>query len=159
MAQHFSAPWDRTVKVITISFVLVCLGISWYSGPVFGLIPVAILILCLAFSVRGYSVVDGNVLVHRPGWSNTFEGAKIGTVTFDPGVMSGSIRTFGIGGLFGYIGHFRNTILGAYRAYATDPMNSVVIKYGDKNIVVTPDRPTEFVATVRAAVAVGVPGS
>ncbi len=148
MSKHFSAPWSTTVKIVTGVLVAICIGISWISGPVIGIVPIAILIVCAIFSVRGYSVSDGEVLVHRLGWSNRFSGSEIDQVEFEPGAMSGSIRTFGIGGLFGFTGHFRNSLLGPYRAYATDPKKSVVIKYGDRTIVVTPNEPEEFVAAV-----------
>jgi hypothetical protein len=42
--------------------------------------------------------------------------------------------------------------LGRYRAYATDASKSVVLKFGDKNIVVTPDDPKAFVEALREAV-------
>jgi hypothetical protein len=63
----------------------------------------------------------------------------------------GSLRTMGIGGLFGFVGHFHNEILGSYKAYATNEFNTVVLVFGDQTIVVTPDEPDEFVEAVLAA--------
>lgn len=63
----------------------------------------------------------------------------------------GSIRTFGIGGLFGYIGYFKNSILGSYKAYATNSEKAVLIETSDKPIIVTPDDPDLFVKNLNQA--------
>ena len=64
--------------------------------------------------------------------------------------MSRSIRLFGNGGAFAFSGWFRNRKLGSYRAYATDPARSVVLKFSDhKTIVVTPEPPDAFIAAVK----------
>ena len=68
-----------------------------------------------------------------------------------PHAMMGSLRTFGIGGFFGFIGRFRNSILGSYRAYATDGARAVVLERSSGDpVVVTPDRPAEFAHEVRS---------
>ncbi|MXY98022.1 MAG: hypothetical protein F4Z29_09805, partial [Gemmatimonadetes bacterium] len=36
-----------------------------------------------------------------------------------------------------------------YRAYATDPKRSVVLKFQSQTVVVSPDRPDDFVASVK----------
>ena len=63
----------------------------------------------------------------------------------------GSLRTMGIGGLFGFVGYFHNEILGSYRAYATNELNTVVLVFDGETIVVTPDDPEAFVEAVKAA--------
>jgi hypothetical protein len=66
-----------------------------------------------------------------------------------PQVMHGSVRVFGIGGL-GAVGTFHNAQLGTYRAYATNGENTVVLGFGDRTVVVSPDAPDAFAAAVRA---------
>ena len=68
----------------------------------------------------------------------------------NPGALMGSVRLMGIGGLFAFIGTFRNELLGVYRAYATDGENAVVLDINGSTIVVTPDSPGEFVKAVLA---------
>jgi hypothetical protein len=59
--------------------------------------------------------------------------------------MQGSIRTFGNGGLFGFIGLFRNKKLGRYRAFATDEKNAVVLRFATHTLVITPEQPQRAV--------------
>lgn len=63
----------------------------------------------------------------------------------------GSVRTFGNGGFFGFIGWFRHALLGSYRAYATDPANAVVLHFEDDTVVITPDDPAAFARSVEEA--------
>ena len=61
--------------------------------------------------------------------------------------MYGVIRTFGVGGLFGYYGQFYNSKIGSMTWYATRQNNTVLVRTIDnKNIVLTPDEPEKFVA-------------
>ena len=151
MRQHFKAPWGTKLWVMTAG-VLAILVVALVTVKGWAaLLLVAIVGLALAFSVRGYSVLDGQLLIHRLGWATKFDLAELTSVEFSPGATIGSIRTMGIGGLFGFVGHFRNEILGSYRAYATDEENTVILDFSGEKIVVTPDSPVEFVAAVEAA--------
>jgi hypothetical protein len=111
----------------------------------------AILLVAAAFAIRGYSVLEGKLLIHRLGWASKFDLADLVSAEVSPGATMGSLRTMGIGGLFGFAGHFHNEILGSYKAYATNEFNTVVLVFGDETIVVTPDDPQEFVEAVTAA--------
>ncbi len=71
----------------------------------------------------------------------------------------GSIRAMGIGGLFGFVGYYRNEILGTYKAYATNEFSTVVLDLSGEKIVVTPDKPDEFAEAVEAARAELAPAS
>ena len=64
--------------------------------------------------------------------------------------MAFSVRTFGIGGLGGYIGRFRNERLGAYQAYVTNAANMVVLVFGNKAVVISPGRPADFLDDLAA---------
>jgi hypothetical protein len=135
-----------TAGVLAILVVALVTVKGWAA-----LLLVAIVGLALVFAVRGYSLLDGQLLIHRLGWATRFDLADLTSVEFSPGATIGSIRTMGIGGLFGFVGHFRNEILGSYRAYATDEENTVILDFSGEKIVVTPDSPVEFVAAVEAA--------
>jgi hypothetical protein len=151
VGQHFKAPWGTKLWVMTAG-VLAILVVALFTVKGWAaLLLVAIVGLALVFAVRGYSVLDGQLLVHRLGWATRFDLADLTSVEFSPGATIGSIRTMGIGGLFGFVGHFRNEILGSYRAYATDEENTVILDFSGEKIVVTPDSPVEFVAAVEAA--------
>ena len=154
MLQHFDAPWSGTLKLLTTLFCAVLLVAATQVGPVGAAAIVGLLAVCAALAVRGYSVGGGELLVHRLGWTSRFDLARLTSADVAPGATRGSIRTFGIGGLFGFIGRFRNTTLGPYRAYVTDPANAVVLRLGRETIVVTPEHPAEFVAAIDSAAAI-----
>ena len=161
---RFGAPWSTSVKwitALTVSFlvILVVFGISQLGddGPgsniillLLGIVMPALLLLAsFSWMIRGY-VVEGEMLsVQRLGWRSKLDLKDLVSVEADPEAMASSIRTFGIGGLFCICGRFRNKNLGAYRAYATDPKRSVVLKFQNQTVVVTPDRPDDFVARIK----------
>jgi hypothetical protein len=151
MAAHFRAPWGTKLWIATIGFLAVFVFVAWRAGPpaAYGLLAIAIAASTLM--VRGYSVVNGMLLVHRLGWSTKLDLSQLTGVEFSPGATLGSARVFGIGGLFGFIGRFRNEVLGLYRAYATDSDHTVVLDFNGSKVVVTPDDPQAFIAAVESA--------
>lgn len=65
--------------------------------------------------------------------------------------LKGSIRTFGVGGLFGYFGKYFNRTLGSMTWYATRKDNFVLILTNDdKKIILTPNEPDKFLANLNA---------
>lgn len=152
LRRHFTAPWSWTVWILTIGASGALLLGAVVSGSLFVQVLLgSIFVGCLAFGVRGYSVADGQILVHRLSWATRFDVENLRSVEMSPGVMTGSLRSFGNGGFFGVYGRFRNAVLGSYRAYATSGDNAVVLQVkGTGTIVVTPDAPAAFVETIRA---------
>lgn len=148
MNAHFAAPWSQKVRLVTIGVIVLLALVSVKAGLLGTLISVVVLVGAATLSVRGYSVAGGAVLVHRLGWAKRFPLAQTTRAEFVPNVTVGSVRTLGMGGLFGFYGRFRNAVLGSYTAYGTDPSRSVVLEVGGKTIVVTPDDPARFVAAV-----------
>ena len=60
--------------------------------------------------------------------------------------ISWSLRTFGIGGLFGYFGNFANSKMGRMTWYATRRDRTVlVVTNGGKKIILTPDDPEKLI--------------
>ena len=62
--------------------------------------------------------------------------------------IDGSIRTFGSGGLFGYLGRFKNDRLGNYTMYATELNNLILVRTNNKKYVFNCSCPQEFVEFV-----------
>ena len=77
--------------------------------------------------------------------------SDIQEMKIDPNVTMGSIRLWGIGGLFASVGLFRNNILGKYWAYVTDESRSLMIRVKGKTIVVTPDDPSEMIRSIEVS--------
>jgi len=160
--RYFKASWGQQLKAITAGVSCLLIGISFYSlwqmlngsaeiSFLRVLLPLAIVALCSLFTVRGYTVSRSQLIIHRLGWSNIIELSGLSSATYVPGVMQGSFRTFAIGGLFSFAGNFLNSNLGAYRAYATNNLKSVVLKFAGNTIVVSPDEPEQFIAAVTSA--------
>lgn len=159
--ERFQAPWGRVLTITTALCLLVLLGIAilglstgprdlllWKLGM--SVMPLSVFVIAPFFSIRGYVLDTESIYVLRPGWTSTVQLAGLQSVTRNTRAMSQSIRTWGNGGLFCFAGAFQNQILGHYRAYATDPARAVVLKFQDRTVVVTPDRPDEFVAKIKA---------
>lgn len=151
MREHFAAPWSTKLKATTAVFVGILLVAAYAARGWVSLLILAIFLVTATFAIRGYSVRQGKLLIHRLGWATTYDLASLVSAEVSPGATIGSIRAMGIGGLFGFVGHFRNAVLGSYKAYATNEHNTVVLAFEDETIVVTPDDPHEFVDAVVAA--------
>lgn len=150
----YGAPWGTSLKVMTAATCLILVavavsGVVTSEGDVTRIavtvgIPVLLLLAALPFVVRGYRLEGGRLVVRRLLWETVVDLDGLRSARHDPGAMSGSIRTFGNGGLFSFTGRFRNSSLGPYRAWVTDPKLAVVIELPDRTLVVSPDRPGEM---------------
>ena len=148
----FKAPWDWLLILMTSGVTLLLLGLDYYSS---GIIPTlvtwSIILGALGFGIFGYHIQDGKLKILRLGWSKDINLSEIKRVEFTPHAMTGSVRTFGIGGLFGYVGYFRNSILKSYKAYVTHRKKTVVLTTEEAQIVISPDDPEAFVASIEAS--------
>ena len=152
---RFNAPLGREVIILTsiVTMIVVILMVYiWSRGGRF--IPAVLLVihlLPLILSVRGYKVVPGALLIRRLWWDTRWPLDGQVKASVRPGVMSRSLRLFGNGGVFAFSGTFRNDALGSYRAFVTDFNRTVVIDTPRGVVVVSPDRPADFVAAVQRA--------
>jgi hypothetical protein len=115
--------------------------------------PLLLLGATAFFMIRGYRLTAQTLLVQRLGWQTALSLDDLQSAEVDPEAMRRSLRTFGNGGLFCVAGHFWNRKLGAYRAFATDPQRAVVLRFSNRTVVVTPDRPETFVAMITPSIA------
>jgi hypothetical protein len=147
--RSFSAPWSNNLKISTGIFVALmgCVPlIIQSSGSYFVL---AILAGVALFSVIGYRVENGRVIIQRLGWTTALDLNDLVRVEILPFATAGSLRTFGIGGLFSYSGMFSNEQLGIYQSYVTNPENTVVLYFETRRTaVVSPDDPKTFAMAV-----------
>jgi hypothetical protein len=148
MRQHYRAPWSTKLKITTGVFLVICVVAAYLAKQWAPLVILGIVLAAAFLAVRGYSVLDGKVMIHHLGWATKYDLADLTSVEVSPGATMGSIRTFGIGGLFSFAGYFRNEVLGLYRSFATDDMNTVVLDFSGKKVVVTPEDPHGFAEAV-----------
>jgi hypothetical protein len=156
----FSAPWSKQLTLMTIVCHVICIGIAVIGmvspgHPVTRLsmivLPLLVLISGSLFMIRGYTLNNGRLIVHRLGWDSLVDLASLASVVHDPSAMSGSVRTAGNGGLFAFCGWFYNRKLGSYRAFGTDPHRAVVLRFANRVVVVTPDAPERLVDEITKA--------
>jgi len=159
---RFEAPWSRLLIIVSIFATIVCLTAgfaAWGSTTRMGgdpskwwaaLLPVVLILGAALFTIRGYTVERDSILVHRLLWATRIPRIGLKSATYDPALIAGGIRVFGNGGFFSFSGWFRNKKLGTYRAYITDPARAVVLRYGDRVVVMSPGDPERFVSAVMA---------
>jgi hypothetical protein len=157
---HFRAPWSMSLIVASTFATLVCSGVAYALWTLsidpslhplrfwLALLPMAIILICALFTVRGYSIANGTLLIDRLFWTTRIPLTELQSVKFDPTATHRSIRTFGNGGFFSFTGYFRNKDLGSYRAFMTDRRRTVVLRFPASVIVISPDRPEDFVNTI-----------
>lgn len=156
----FRAPWGLLLRSMTALTALILVGIplmGFFSGPRGSIVwiscmivmPLSILLIGAFFIIRRYDLTEDTLLIRRLGWSSKLGLSTLVSAAIDPNAMANSIRTFGNGGLFCFAGLFYNKKLGSYRAFATDPKRAVVLKFSDRTVVVTPDDPEAFVASIK----------
>lgn len=158
--RRFEAPWCGLLKVVTVlvSCLLLVIGciiaiqIPATEPVARGLVMLAPLLaigLAAVFMVRGYEVSPDLLKIQRLGWTSRFDLQELNEARIDPGALRRSLRLFGNGGFFSFTGWFRSKSLGIYRFFGTDPERAVVLKFANgRTIVVTPDKPEEFVQTI-----------
>lgn len=159
MNKHHRAVLPRFLALYTGAVVLFCLVFAAIEAQAGNLLSalglIGIVLAGYGLSVQGYSVVDGELFIHRGGWAHRLDLGGLRHVEVSPNVMIGSASLWSTRGFFGMAGRMRNATLGRYRAYATDQTKAVVMEIGKERFVVTPEQPEAFVAAVRAATARG----
>jgi hypothetical protein len=159
--KNYPAPWGKLLIGVTAFATLVCIGasvavaLSAKDEPdaegimrAAAALPMLIVVLAALFMVRGYAVTADEIIVQRPLWSRRFLRSQLQSASVDPNALRGSIRLFGNGGLFSFSGVFRSPALGRYRAYVTDPVRTVVLRFADRVVVISPADPDAFVRDV-----------
>jgi hypothetical protein len=152
---YYRAPWGRFLIVIsaTVSALLggmtvagaVLLAMHQPVGLALLFVPLVVLVCSVPFAILGYSLEGSELLVRRLGWHSRVSVEGLREIIIDPKAMRKSLRLFGNGGLFAFAGWFWNRRIGRYRAFATDFKRAVVLKFPQRTIVITPEKPEEFV--------------
>ena len=104
--------------------------------------------IAFAFRPINYKLSAEQLIIHRLLSDVKIDREKIKSVEYlDKEKIGWAVRTFGVGGLFGYFGKFANTKIGSMTWYATRRNKAVLIRtINNKKIILTPDEPEEFVA-------------
>jgi hypothetical protein len=163
---RFDAPWDATLKVLTLGVVLVILlavGLVVHAavrlaahhgsvalGVVVGstsVVPILVAWAARELAPRSFSVGGDGVHVERRAGLVRIPIATIRTVR-ELGTGARFTRVGGVGGLFGYWGEYRNAELGRVKLYATRSDGRVLLGTDTATYVVTPGSPARFVEEI-----------
>ena len=140
---------------------LICLGISIFDGffvpalrqlssgiwfPI--LVPMVCLLSMIPSVVRGFTIQNGTLLVHRLGWDTEIQLNGLQSAEIIADACRGSLRSFGNGGGFSNTGRYWNKRLGHYRAFVNDWKRPVVLRWSDKTIVLSCEEPEAFVSAL-----------
>lgn len=152
--KYYHARWSRALVVMSVLSTAILIGVSVAvfaksRAPFAAALPLLVLAGGALFTIRGYSVRPGRLLVHRLGWSTQLPLHDLQSAQFQSDAMKGSLRVFGNGGLFSFTGLYRNRELGSYRAFVTDLRHTVVLRFPTQCVVVSPSDPEDFVREVR----------
>jgi len=153
----FKASMDNLAKGVTAAIsvlfavIIVAQLFLYRSGSPITAIITTILILIIyvvsyLFRPTGYELTDENFIIHRAIKDVVIKKASIREVILPSSEqMRWTIRTFGVGGLFGYYGKFVNWKLGNMTWYATRRNKIILIMTADgKKLVITPDETEKF---------------
>jgi transcriptional regulator with XRE-family HTH domain len=152
---YFTQKWRYFMlafSIVMMAFLLVFIIAKWSIFPLwFKLFEpafFAVFVSSLLFGyVTGLSVSDGKLLIHHPGWAKKIDLATLSGVEICPEMLGAFPLTF----LFGwnFSAPFYAASLGVFRNYGTNADTGVLLEFGKRKIVVTPDDRDAFVDAVR----------
>jgi len=158
------AEYDNIVKALTTAIVLGLPALNIWVGykyatkfpasiAIFKMALVTslilgIILLTYLFAPKGYEITLDGLLIKRPLRSFTIPSKEIVAVN-KVEKISGGIRLWASGGLFGYFGLFKLSGLGRVWVYATNKNKLVLIKTKDKKYIISPKDPNGFLSKLR----------
>jgi hypothetical protein len=149
--KHHRAPWSQGLVLASLLCTGACL---WPAFTLFkqgggaalltGSLLVALTLVCALFAIRGYTITADAILIHRLFWATRLPLAGLKSARFEIAATQWAIRA-GNGGFFSCTGFRYNRTLGFYRVFATDGARTVVLRYTNRTVVVSPADPEAFV--------------
>jgi Bacterial PH domain len=146
----YKASLDTVAKIVTCSIVLLFVGTFFaflftagienkIISPIVGISFTLILVLTYFFAPTKYTITKDVLIIHRPVYNIEIPKIEIKTALLNTSKAI-SIRTFGVGGLFGYFGSFHSFDLGSTTWYATKHKNQILIeRTNGQKIILSPD--------------------
>jgi hypothetical protein len=157
----FSASMDRFAKNITsilpliiLVLVLIPLNSKNENDIIESIIPLTIVFLvylfCFLYRPIDYRITANKLIINRLIKKVILDKSEIlNVVLLTNEDLKWTIRTYGVGGLFGYFGKFRNSKIGNMTWYATRRNNAILINLKDgQKIVITPDNPESLIVEI-----------
>lgn len=153
--------WSASVWIITIVTLAFIAGgafhvvsIKWPVGMLWlKYLIIAILLISIIIGVR-YAPIRLKANCEKITLRMVFGSRKIplsevtGVTRILKSDINCSIQILGSGGLFGYLGQFKNDKLGNYNMYATELNNLILVRTRNKNYLFSCSCPYEFIEYV-----------
>lgn len=154
----FKASLDRVAKAFSTVFTLLLLGVIFWQVYLFietpqsnsvvaSLFLLCILLIPYYYHPINYCIQTEQVIIRRPFKNVVVNKDEIKCArVVDQQEMKGTLRSFGVTGLYGYFGRFSNLKMGSMKWFATQRRNYVLIQTRDcKNYILTPNQPEAFI--------------
>ena len=155
--QFYTVPfvWDRTLWVMTFACFAIWIGLSgWFVFQIFttdndsallgslivlNAIFLPTILACEGLAPQRLEIGESQIVILRRYKSIVINRDEIKSVQpLSKSDFRGAIRTCGVGGLFGYFGHYYSNRLGSFRLFATSFQNLFLIKlWSGKSIVIS----------------------
>ena len=142
-----AAPLCTSIIIVSalVTLLLVFLGFMHFH-PLLTALCIVILLASLLSMVKGYSIEDNTLIIHRPLWTNKFSLSPSTSTSIEkPGF---TLRVFGNGGMFSGTGYFWNKEKGMFRAFITDPKTMIWVNTGSKLLVISPEDKKGFISYI-----------
>lgn len=158
----FACPWSLGVTLITTIIIIILAASTYFiwaddfpSSMLWLKYTLIIVFITTIIGGLGYmpirlSIKNDKIILHRLfGAINIPIKDIIEIKAIENSETAFSIRVFGSGGLFGYLGKFKNKKLGYYSMYATDINELILIRTDRKTYVFSCRNRDEFIESVK----------
>lgn len=161
----YAAPLDKTSKIITLLIsllfiIIIALQIVLFvqykdsASVIIAAFLFVIYVVPFCYHPVSYQIKNNNIVVHRYASDVVLHRSEIKNIELVSNQkLKGAIRTFGVGGMYGYFGQFLNSDLGCMTWYATQrDSEAILIEMNNhKKIIITPDKPEQFLQQLQQA--------
>jgi hypothetical protein len=166
---EFVCNWGKTPIIITIVVVLLILFVSLklialikhylnrgknrlliLSFITLSFLPLVALVVTSCYLPLKVSVNNESIYIDQIKGGITIHTKTITEIRrYTAEDSKSTIRTFASGGLFGYLGKFKNPQIGDFQMYATDAENRILIRTGNEIYVISCNNPDMLIETVK----------
>lgn len=158
----FTCPWSLGVTVITTITIIILVASTYFiwtddfpSSMLWLKYTLIVVFIATIIGGLGYmpirlTIENDKIILHRLFGVINIHIKDIVEIRAIPNSETAfTIRTFGSGGLFGYLGKFKNPKLGSYTMYATNLNELVLIRTNSKKYVFSCKNRDEFIESVK----------
>ena len=151
--------WNKLLWVMTFAMFGLWLGLSgWALWQIFisdvvtddlveliivNVVMLPLMLICEGLAPQRLEIYEDKLVILRRYKSITIHADEVLSIDRLPkNALRGAVRTWGVGGFFGYFGHYYQGSIGAFKLYATSFDNLYLVRLSnDKKIVFSCSEP------------------